>query len=216
MAVHADDGVVNIAHIVLQVFDQRPELLRHGKADGVRDIDCGRTRGNDRFDDLGEKFRLGARGVLGRELDIFVVRLSQPHPLGGETQNLLVRLPQFMLAVDFRSGEKNMDASAFPGRLDRRGGGFDVLGHAAGQSRNDRSPHLRGDALHRLEVTLADHRKPRLDDIDIEPLKLARDLHFLTQIHRSAGALLPVAQRSVENDNFVGHLNNNLIMIYPD
>ena len=76
VAVHADDGVVDIAHIVLQVSDQRPELLRHGKAHGVWDIDCGRTRGNDRLDNLGEKFRLGARGVLGRELDIFVVRFG--------------------------------------------------------------------------------------------------------------------------------------------
>ena len=109
-----------------------------------------------------------------------------------------------------------MDTSAFPGRLDRGGGGFDVLGHTAGQSGNDRSPHLRGDTLHRLEVTLAGHGEPRLDDIDIEPLELTGDFHFLTQVHRSAGALLPVAQGGVKNDNFVGHLKSKPIMISPD
>ena len=47
--------------------------------------------------------------------------------------------------------------------------------------------------------------EPGPDHIDLEPLELAGDLHLLTQVHRPAVALMPVAQRRVDHDNFVGH-----------
>ena len=180
VAMHADDGVVDVADVVLQISDQRGVFLGHGEADRVGNVDRGRARSDDRFDNLREKFRLGARSVLRRELDILAMRLGQSCAVGGEAQDFLMRFFQFVLAMDFRGGEENVDASAFPGRFDRGRGRFDVLGHTTGQSGNDRSFHIRGDALHRLEVALADHGKPRLNDIDIEPLELAGDLHFLT------------------------------------
>ena len=54
-----------------------------------------------------------------------------------------------------------------------------------------------------LEVAVADDREAGLDDIDIEAGKLARDLHFLAQVHGSAGALFAVAQGGVEDQDAV-------------
>ena len=183
VAVHAYDGVVDIADIVLQILDQRAELLRDSEADGVRDIHRGGARRDGGFDDLREKLGFGARGILGREFDILCVRLRQLHTLGGESQDFLVRFLELVLAVDFRRGEKNVDASALAGGFHCGGGGLDVLRHAARQPRNDRASYFRGDALHRLEIAFADHRESGLDHIDIEPRQLAGNLQLLAQVH---------------------------------
>jgi hypothetical protein len=44
-----------------------------------------------------------------------------------------------------------------------------------------------------------------LDDVDLQPLELPRDAQLLVARHRGAGALLAVAQRGVEDDEFVSH-----------
>ena len=52
---------------------------------------------------------------------------------------------------------------------------------------------------------LDDGGKAGLDDVDAQPLELARDARLFFLRHRRAGALLAVAQRRVENDQVVGH-----------
>ena len=76
-----------------------------------------------------------------------------------------------------------------------------------------------------IEVSIREIRKQLLieaagltpgDDRIATIAELTGAFHFLTQVHRSAGALLPIAEGGVKNDNFVGHLKRKSIMLSPD
>jgi len=55
------------------------------------------------------------------------------------------------------------------------------------------------------EVAVGRRGEARLDDVDAQPLELARDARLFFPRHRCARALLAVAQRRVENDQVIGH-----------
>ena len=64
VTVHGEPDFVDAAHVLAQVAEQLGELIGHGVADRVRDVDragAGLDRG---FDHLGQELQLGARGVL--------------------------------------------------------------------------------------------------------------------------------------------------------
>ncbi len=116
---------------------------------------------------------------------------------------------QLVFTVDLRGRQEDVDAPAVTGRFDGGGGGVDVAGGAACQTGDDRAAHLGGDLLDRVEVAVADDRETGLDDINVEAGELARDLHFLAQVHGRARALFAVAQGGIKNQDFVGHKNWN-------
>ena len=89
------------------------------------------------------------------------------------------------------------------GVLDRLGGAVDVRRVAAGQAADDRPVDLAGDRLHRLEVAGRGDREAGLDHVHAEVGEGAGHLQLLAQVHAAAGALLPVAQRGVEDDHAV-------------
>ena len=70
VAVDADRG--RVADEVDDPADERAELARDGVADGVGDVDRGRAGLDDRLVDLEQEVVVGARGVLGAELDLGV------------------------------------------------------------------------------------------------------------------------------------------------
>ena len=96
-----------------------------------------------------------------------------------------------------------MDAGAVTGGKQGASRGLDILGHAARQTADHRPLDLTGDGLHRLEIAVADDGEPRLDDVDLQARELAGDLQLLTKIHGGAGALLPVTEGRVKNQDSV-------------
>ncbi len=96
-----------------------------------------------------------------------------------------------------------MNASALSRRLDRRPGGVNVRGDAAREGADNRALDFARNGLHGLEIPLAGRREPRLDHVHLQADELAGDGQFFAQVHGSAGALLPVAQRGVEYNNSV-------------
>ena len=94
-----------------------------------------------------------------------------------------------------------MNAPFFAGRRNRLSGSLDILGHAAGQAGDGRALNLPGDGIDCGEVALADHRETALDHVHLQPSQLPRDLEFLAQRHRRAGALLAIAECRVKNDD---------------
>ena len=72
---------VGAAHVLLQVRDHLVELLGHGVADRVGDVDRGRAGLDRRLDHLAQELGLGARGVLRRELDVVTEAARVLHAL---------------------------------------------------------------------------------------------------------------------------------------
>jgi hypothetical protein len=102
-------------------------------------------------------------------------------------------------------GEDAMKYPARPGRLDRLTAAVHVVLVGSRKSAHRAVLDGAGDRVHRLPVAVGRGRKPRLDDIDLEPLELPGNPHLLIAGHRSAGTLLAVAQGRVENDQVVCH-----------
>ena len=204
VAMDADDRFPDIPDMRAQIADQVGILPGHGIADRVRNVHRGCAGLDCCLDNFGQKLGLRARGILGRELDVGHHGLGLPHSLRRQPQDLLVCFAQLVLSVDLGGGQEDMDTGACSCRKKGESRRLDVLGHAARQTRDDGTGDFAGNRLHRLEVPVADHRETRLDDVDLEPRELARNLQFFLQVHGSPGTLLSVAQCRVKNQNSVG------------
>ena len=90
-------------------------------------------------------------------------------------------------------------------RLDGLGGAVDVFFHGTRQRTNRTVLHGLGHGLDRLEVAGAGGREAGLDDVHAHALQGLGDAHLLVAGHGRARALFAVAQRGVENDQFVIH-----------
>jgi hypothetical protein len=201
----ADDGVLDVRDVVEEILDERAVFVRRGVADGVGDIDRGRAGFDDGLRHLSQELRLGARGVLGRELDVLAVAERALDAFHGAFENLALRHLEFELAMDGARGEEHVNARAVARGFHGFGGAVDVLIDAAGQPGDARALDLAGDGFHGLEIAVAGDREARLDDVHAQPGQLPRDLEFLADVHGCARALLAVAQRRVEYQYLLAH-----------
>src|SRR6185503_10073999 len=185
------------------MFDERAELVGHGPADGVGYVDRRRPGLHGGLADLHEKIRLRARGVFGREFHVVHESLRALHAFHCEAEDFVLRLVELVFAMNFRRGEKNVNAPAPASGFDGGAGGVDVLGHAPCKAGDNASVDFASDGADGLEVPLADDGEAGLDDIDMEAGKLAGDFELLAEVHRGARALLAVAERRVKDDDSV-------------
>ena len=82
MGVHAERDRLDAADAGAKIFDQRRHLGGQRVPDGVGHVD-GRRAGGDRGGEgLRQKRAIGARGVLGRELDVGAAILRVAHAFG--------------------------------------------------------------------------------------------------------------------------------------
>ena len=70
VAVHRDDGPVDVGHVLDDAPDQGAELVRRGVAGGVGDVDHRRAGGDDGLQHPVEVLRIGATGILGVVLHV--------------------------------------------------------------------------------------------------------------------------------------------------
>jgi hypothetical protein len=105
----ADHRPVDVRDPVAQHGDRLPHVRRNGVADGIRDVDRRGAGLDRRFDHLAQEVVFGARGVLGRELDVVAVARRAPHAFDRPLDDLLARHPQFELAMDRAGGQKDVN-----------------------------------------------------------------------------------------------------------
>ena len=156
VAVDADHG--GVADPLLDPAHEGAELGRDGVAHGVRDVERRGAGLGDRLVDVEQERVLGARGVLGGELDLGVAAqgLAGPlHPADGLGQGLLAGDAQLVLEVDVAGGDEQVQVGAL-GDADGLHRALRVAVLAAGQ-RGDRdpAPRLLRDPADRLEVARA-------------------------------------------------------------
>ncbi len=210
VAMHADHGLVDVRHAIHEIADHVAHVGRRGVADRVGNVD-GRGPGVDRrFDHPAEEIRLGAGGVLGRELDIVAIA-DRPLDAGdGAADDLVLVHLQLELAMDGAGGEKDVDPRR-RGLLERLPGPIDVGVVGAGEAANGRAADVRGDIADRFEIARRSDREPGLDHVDPQVPQGLGDLHFLGQIHARARRLLAVAERGVEDSDHSRFRHDDLL-----
>ena len=204
MTMHAENGLVRVRGVLDDVFDQFPVLGRLRVAHGVGHVDGGSPGVDDLGEDADEEVGIGTGGVLGGEFNVGGVLGGLPHSGDGHFHDLIRGFAEFVLHVDGRSGEEDVDA-----RVARALQGLpcavDVVFVAAGEGRNLHVGYGVGDGVHGLEITHAGRREARFDDVDAEAFELTRHAQLFLQVHGGAGGLFAVAEGRVENNDAVGH-----------
>ena len=198
VAVHREHRALNASHGALEHGDGLGELRRQGIADGVGDIDRRGAGLDDLLDDFDEELRLGARGVLGGELDVLAERAGDADRLDRAAHHFGARELELVLAVDGAGGEEDVHPRPL-GVAQGRPGALDVGAGGAGEPADGGAAHLAGDGLHRLEVAGRGGGETGLDDVDAKGLERSRHFQFLGEVHARARRLLAVAQRGVED-----------------
>jgi|GEM_PF-4747761 len=77
VAMHRPDRLVRVRDSLAQLANESGKLPRHVVPNGIRDIDGSGTRGDGRLNDAAEEIRLGAAGILGRELHV-IAEIARP------------------------------------------------------------------------------------------------------------------------------------------
>ncbi len=188
---------------VADAADERAELGRDRVADGVRDVD-GRGAGlDDGLVDVEQERRPRSATRPRRRTRS---RRRGPASRGPTSTQRTASasassrsIPQLVLEVDVAGRDEQVEVRPL-GDADRLDGALRVA-VAAARERGDRDPALGllRDPPDRLEVAGRGGRKAGLDDVDLEPRELARDLELLGRGEPGAGRLLAVPERGVED-----------------
>ena len=203
MAVGRPNYFVAIGHAFNDVADTFVPHGRNGVADGIGNIDGGRTRFDNRRKDFGKEVQIRTHCVFGRKFHIVSVFFGNFHRFDRRIDDLLRLHFQFVLHVDGAGGDKGMDA------FFRRGGnGFACLTHIVFNGTRQRADCGFGDdfgnRIDRFEIARAGGGKTRLNHIHAHFLQLAGNADFLLFGHGCTGRLLAVAHGGVENNYAVG------------
>ncbi|KAF5036469.1 hypothetical protein DSECCO2_574740 [anaerobic digester metagenome] len=206
VAVHGEGDFVRTCDRGQEVADEVREFGGLGVTHGVGDVDDGRAGGDHAVADFDQELGVGARGVLGRELDLDAFGYGMAHGRLGHLQHLRRGLAELVLHVQGRGGEEGVDALAF-GVFDRLVASVDVRGQRPTQGRDHGFFHGFGDGGHGFEVADACGRKAGLDHVHAERFQLAGHADFFLAGHGGPGRLFAIPERGVKNvyPVFVGH-----------
>ena len=178
------------------------ELLGHGIADRIGDIDGAGARLDRALDGAAEEIMLAARAVLARPFDVVAEIARVADAVDHRLMHRLGLHLQLVLHVQRRGRDEGVDARP-GGVLHRFPAAVDVAPAGARQAADGRVLDQLGDLAHRLEIAVGGDREAGLDHVDAHLLEEQRDLDLLLEIHRGARRLLAVAQGGVENDDAV-------------
>ena len=214
MAMGRNDRAVDVGHMLDKIPDLAGVLLRQAIARRIGNVDDRRPSPDHGLDHAREVLVVGTPGVFGIELDVLDILFRMPDGRHGPLDDLLRR--GIELVIDMRV--RHADARMYPlvlGQSQRVGRHVDIVLHGPRQ-RADRRP---GNGLRylpdRIEVAGARHGKAGLDDIHAQRLKRPSHFHFFDRIELAAGNLFPVAQRRVENVQFLAHDFSSLFNNVP-
>ena len=153
MAVSAPDDPIAAGSALDQVCDQSAELRRNRVARGIWHIESPGAGADHFAEDLHQKLRIAARGILGGELDVIGKLLGEGHRFDRCLDDLLAGHAQLMLEMNIRGRDESMN-SWLLGALDRFQSPADIAFLGARETDHARPADLLGNAAHRLEVAV--------------------------------------------------------------
>src|SRR6516162_5695498 len=124
VTVDAEDYFVDAGDGLLQVPENRGILIGNRIPHGIGDVHGGGAGFDGAFDHFGEEIKLGARGILRRELDVVAIFLGPRNALDGPANNFFLGHAQLELAMNRAGGQEDVNARLvrrphrFPGPVD--------------------------------------------------------------------------------------------------
>ena len=204
VTVHAEHGLVGIRGVFDDVFDQLAVFVGLGIADGVGDVDGGGPGVDDLGEHADEEIRIGARGVFGGKFHVVGILGGMAHGGDSHFHDLIRGLAELVLHVDGRRGEEDVDTRvARP--VQRLPCAVDVVLVAAGERGDLHVGDGVGDGMNGFKVAHAGGRETGFDDVHAKAFQLTRHTELFLEVHGSAGGLLAIAERRVENNDAIGH-----------
>ena len=198
VAMHADDGAVDIAHVLAQVGDALAHFGWRRVANGIGHVEGAGAGVDHRGHHLGQVLGFRTHRVFGGKFHV-VAQLAGAADAGdGVVDDLLLAHGQLVFAMQRTGGDEDVDARLLRG-FQRPGGRFDVAELAARQRADGRAAQVAGNGVHRSEVFVGSLCKARFDDVHAKVGKRLGQPALLRTAHRIAGRLFTVAQRGIED-----------------
>ena len=198
VAVDGEGDAAGSAHGGHEVADKVGELGRLGVAHGVGDVEDGRAGVYGPFAGGDEEGRFGARGVLGRELDLDALGRGVGNGRLDHVEDLGRGLVQLVLHVQLGGGQEGVDAAALRA-LDGFKAPVDVRGQGPAQGGHHRGFDGGGDGRDGLEIAFAGGRETGLDDVHAKGFELAGHADFFFAGHGGSGRLFAVTERGIKD-----------------
>ncbi len=186
------------------MLDQSPIFAGNGIAHRVGDVDGRGTRLKDGVEHLHQVVDVAPGGVFGGELNVLTKVPGDPDGLYGGLQHFGPGSSELVFQVDVRSGDEGVNPGLVRS-LQGLPGPLDIHSIGPAQTGDGGLPHLAGNGLHGLEVSLGSDGEPGLDDVHVQPLQLTSHLQFFLKVHGASGRLLAVTQCGVEYVDFFRH-----------
>ena len=204
VAMGGDDRPVDVRDMIDEVFDLGAVFVRKAVARRVGDVDHGGAGGNGRLDDARQVLDVGPACVLGVELHILDIAFGIFHRRNGPFENLFRRRAQFVVNMLRRHADTRMDTLVL-GKTQSVGRHVDVLLHGTRQRTDRRFGNGFGNFQHGIEIPGAGNRETGLDHVHAEILEQFGYLDFFGGVQLTAGNLLTIAERGVENVQSLTH-----------
>ena len=190
--------LLELRNALEHLLEQARVLDRRRVADGVGQVDDRGAGPDGGGAHLGEEAAIGARRVLGRELDLVRAGRGVLDRPGDALQHLVGLEAELALHVDRARRDEDVQARArrVAQRLDR---GVDVIRGRARKGRDGDVAHGGCGSRDALEVSGRRRREAGFDHVDTQPLESPRDLGLLVGPQCNARRLLAVSQGRIEN-----------------
>ena len=182
VAVHRPNSFVTVGDAFAQIADELSIQLRNGVTHGVGHIDGGGAFLNHRLDDPAQKVRIAAVSVFGAEFDVVKQIAGKAHRLTGLLKHLVGGHAQLFLHVQWRGGDKRVDAPPF-GAFERLGRARNIAVVGTGQRTHRGIFDGIGNGMNGVKVAIGAGRKTGLDHVHLESLQLAGDAQLLVFGH---------------------------------
>ena len=187
VTVSTQDRLLDVGYVLLEVPEDRSELLGRRVAHRIGDIDRRRPRVDRLFDNFTEKIQLGPCRILRRKLHVVAVLRRATHHLDSRLDDLRLVHLQLELTVDRTGGQEHVQPPPL-GILERRPRTINVLNPTPSQAANRRAvaagPRHH---LHGFEVAGRGDREAGLDHVHTQLDQRIGHLKLLGRVHAAAG-----------------------------
>ena len=194
----AEHHLIAVRHAATHRAEHRAVFGGQRVAHGIGQVDRPGPRRDRGLDHAAQEVQVGARGVLGRELDVVGVAPGATDRRLGASEAVGAADLKLVLEVEVRRGDEDVHPRS-RGRPQRLPGEIDVAVVAPRQRRHRGPSHGFGHAADGLLIALGRAREPGFDDVHAQGVELEGEAQLRLRRHGIAWRLLAIPQRGVED-----------------
>ena len=204
MTVSRDNSLINVLHVLHQIFDFLIILLRQTITCCVRDIHYCSTGGNHCLNDTGKILVIGTSGILAIELYVLNVFLGILGGTYGTLDNLLTVGIEFILDMRIARSDTRMNTLVL-GIYQRFVSHIDILLNGTRQRTDSGPSHSFRNFNYRIEIAWTRNGESCFNHVNTQLLERLSHLNLLNCIQLTSRHLFAVAKCCVKNKQSVTH-----------